>query len=117
MELTGVGSQHHLTGWLHEAGWVNIVWEGLNLDRNLQRQQQRYDNYLNGVPSLQVVGCSTKPLLRLEMTQVMQCILHLSMAIGHILAEWMQTKDRCLPPRPSRPVCRKCFLNTKRAST
>ena len=44
------------------------------------------------------VGGGRLALLRFEMRHVVECISHLSIAIGRILAEWVQAEGKDLAP-------------------
>ena len=79
-----VGSIHN-EAVRHKGEWV-----GAEQRRTLERQEKHHAAYLQGAPSLQVAGCVSRPLIRMDHKHVVECILHASMAIGRQTAEWLQ---------------------------
>ena len=64
----------------------NHRWVGGERRRTVERQKAHYEAFLAGAKSLDVAGCSTKPLLRISPRRVVESILQLAMAIGRIQA-------------------------------
>ena len=75
----------------------NRRWEGAGQRRTEERQAAHYEAFVAGAKSLDVAGCSTKPLLRISHRRVVECILHLAMAMGRIQAAWVQLQAKALP--------------------
>ena len=88
-----VGSLHN------EAVRVHGQWEGAGQRRTLQRQADHYKRYLEGARCLQVAGCTTQPLLLLAFACIVECILHLGMAMGRLLATWLQAQGQKATPQ------------------
>ena len=51
-----------------------------------------------GRPSLQATGCSTQQILKLPRACVILCILHLTMAMGRLLGEFVDREARLVTP-------------------
>ena len=75
----------------------NRRWVGAGQRRTEERQAAHYEAFVAGAKSLDVAGCSTKPLLRISHRRVVECILHLAMAMGRIQAAWVQLQAKALP--------------------
>ena len=75
----------------------NRRWVGAGQRRTEERQAAHYVAFVAGAKSLDVAGCSTKPLLRISHRRVVECILHLAMAMGRIQAAWVQLQAKALP--------------------
>ena len=74
----------------------NRRWVGAGQRRTEERQAAHYVAFVAGAKSLDVAGCSTKPLLRISHRRVVECILHLAMAMGRIQAAWVQLQAKAL---------------------
>jgi len=88
-----VGSIHNEAVRVKGVGWV-----GAEIRRTLERQAEHHAAYLKGKRSLQVAGCVSRPLIRMDHKHVVECILHASMGIGRQTADWLQGEAAPLPP-------------------
>ena len=87
-----VGSLHN------EAVRVAGEWVGAGQRRTLQRQAAHLKRHTEGARCCEVAGCTTKPLLLLAFACIVECILHLAMAMGRLLATWVQAEGQKVPP-------------------
>ena len=70
------------------------TWEGSAIRRTMEGDQTNYTAFLLGTPSLQATGCSTQRILKLPRARVVLCILHLTMAMGRSLGEFVDREAR-----------------------
>ena len=85
----------HIEAVLRSTG-KNRRWVGGEQRRTEERQKAHHEAFLAGAKSLDVAGCSTKPLLRMSPRRVVECILHLAMAIRRIRAAWVRLQAKAL---------------------
>ena len=71
-----------------------MTWEGSAIPRTMEGDGVHYTAFLLGTPSLQDTGCSTQRILKLLGAWVVLCILHLTMAIGRLLGEFVDREAR-----------------------
>ena len=64
--------------------------------------------------SLQAAVCSTQPILKLPRAWVVLCILHLTMAMGHLLGEFVDREARSVTPALRQDL--QVLLSERRAS-
>ena len=74
------------------------TWEGSAIPRTMEGDEANYTAFLLGTPSLQAVGCSTQRILKLPRTWVVLCILHLKMAMGRLLGEFVDREAWSVTP-------------------
>ena len=74
------------------------TWEGSASRRTMQGDEANYTAFLLGTPSLQAAGCSTQRILKLPRAWVVLCILHLTMAMGCLLGEFVDREARSVTP-------------------
>ena len=67
--------------------------------RTMEGDEAHYTAFLLGTPSLQAAGCSTHRILKLPRARVVLCILHLTMAMGRLLGEFVDRRLGWLPRR------------------
>ena len=60
----------------------------------MEVDEANYTAFLLGAPSLQAAGCGTQRILKLPRAWVVLCILHLTMAMGRFLAEFVHRGAR-----------------------
>ena len=79
----------------------------------MEGDEANYTAFLLGTPYLQAAGCSTQPNWKLPRAWVVFCILHLTMAMGRLLAEFVDREARLVTPalRPDLQV----LLSERRA--
>ena len=70
------------------------TWEGSGNPRTMEGDEANYTGFLLGAPSLQAAGCSTQPIFNLPRAWVVLCILHLTMAMGCLLGEFVDREAR-----------------------
>ena len=70
------------------------TWEGSAIPRTMDGGEAHYTAFLLGTPSLQAAGCSRQWILKLPRAWVVLCILHLTMAMGRLLGEFVDRKAR-----------------------
>ena len=70
------------------------TWEGSAIPRTMEGDEANYTAFLLGTPSLQAAGCSIQPILKLPRAWVVLCILHLMMAMGRLLGEFVDREAR-----------------------
>ena len=64
----------------------------------MEGDEAHYTAFLLGTPSLQAAGCSTQRILKLPGAWVVLCILHLTMAMGRLLVEFVDREARAVTP-------------------
>ena len=64
----------------------------------MERDEAHYTVFLLGTPSLQAAGCGTQRILNLPRAWVVLCILHLTMAMGRLLGEFVDREARAVTP-------------------
>ena len=75
--------------------------------------EANYTAFLLGTPSLQAAGCSTEPILKVPRAWVVLCILHLTMAMGRLLGEFLDREARLVTPALRRDL--QVLLSERRA--
>ena len=70
------------------------TWEGSAIPRTMEGDEANYTAFLLGTPSLQAAGCSGQRILKLPRARVVLCILHLTMAMGRLLGEFVDREAR-----------------------
>ena len=65
------------------------TWEGSDIPRTMEGDEAHYTAFLLGTPSLQAASCNTRRILQLPCAWVVLCILHLAMAMGRLLEEFV----------------------------
>ena len=89
------------------------AWEGRDSPRTGERDEAHDTAFLLGTPSLQAAGCSMQPILCLPRACVVLCILHLTMAMGHLLGEFVDREAREVAPSVRQEV--QILLSERRA--
>ena len=74
------------------------TWEGSAIPRTMEGDEANYTAFLLGTPSLQAAGCSLQRILKLPRAWVVLCILHLRMAMGRLLGEFVHREARSVTP-------------------
>ena len=74
------------------------TWEGSAIPRTMEGDEANYTAFLLGTPSLQAAGCSTHRILKLPRAWVVLCILHLTMAMGRLMGEFVDREARSVTP-------------------
>ena len=74
------------------------TWEGSAIPRTMEGDEANYTPFLLGTPSLQAAGCGTQRVLKLPRAWVVLCILHLTMAMGRLLGEFVDREARSVTP-------------------
>ena len=69
-------------------------WKGSAIPRTLEGDEAYYTAFLLGTPSLQAAGCSMQRILELPRAWVVLRILHLTMAMGCLLGEFVDREAR-----------------------
>ena len=97
------------------------LWEGSAITWTMEVDVAHYMAFLLGTPSLQAIGGSMQCILKLPRAWVVLCILPLTIAMGHLLGEFVDREARAvtpsLPPRPTSPlVGERCRLGRLRGS-
>ena len=64
----------------------------------MEGDEAHYTAFLVGTPSLQAAGCSTQRMLQLPRAWVVLCSLHLTMAMGRSLEEFVDREARVVTP-------------------
>ena len=89
------------------------TWEGSANPRTMEGDEANYTAFLLGTPSLQAAVCSTQPILKLPRAWVVLCILHLTMAMGRLLGEFVDREATLVTPALCRDL--QVLLSEKRA--
>ena len=74
------------------------TWEGSAIPRTMEGDEAKYTAFLLGTPSLQAAGCRTQRIFKLPRAWVVLCILHLTMAMGRLLGEFVDREARSVTP-------------------
>ena len=90
------------------------TWEGSAIPRTMERDGAHYTAFLLGTPSLQAAGCSTQRIWKLPRARVVLCILHLTMAMGRLLGEFVDREARAVTPALRQDL--QVLLSERRAS-
>ena len=74
------------------------TWEGSAIPRTMEGDEAHYTAFLLGTPSLQATDCSMQRILQLPRAWVVLCIVHLTMAMGRLLGEFVDREARAVTP-------------------
>ena len=74
------------------------TWEGNAIPRTMEGDKAHYTAYLSGTPSLQAAGYNMQRILQLPRAWVFLCIMHLTMAMGRLLGEFVDREARAVTP-------------------
>jgi hypothetical protein len=98
--VIGVSTCPQVGSMFNEGIWnaPTKTWEGSANPRTMEGDEANYTAFLLGTPSLQAAGCSTQPILKLPRAWVVLCILHLTMAMGRLLGEFVDREARSVTP-------------------
>ena len=98
--VIGVSTCPQVGSMLNEGIWnaQTTTWEGSAIRRAMEGDEANCTAFLLGTPSLQATGCSTQRILKLPRAWVVLCILHLTMAMGHLLGEFVDREARSVTP-------------------
>ena len=72
------------------------TWEGSAIPRTMEGDEANYTPFVLRTPSLQAAGCSTPRILKLPRAWVVLCILHLTVAMGRLLGEFVGREARAV---------------------
>ena len=72
--------------------------EGSANPQTMEGDEANYTAFLLGTPSVQAAGCSTQRILKLPHAWVLLCILHLTMAMGRLLGEFVNREAKLVTP-------------------
>ena len=89
--VIGVSACPQVGSMFNEGIWnaQKKTWEGSAIPRTMEGDEANYTAFLLGTPSLQAAGCSTQRILKLPHAWVLLCILHLTMAMGRLLGDFV----------------------------
>ena len=98
--LIGVSTCPQLGPKSNEGIWnaQRETWEGSAIPRTMEGDEAHYTALLLGTPSLQAAGRSMQQILQLPLAWVALCILHLTMAMGRLLGEFVDREARGVTP-------------------
>ena len=98
--VTGVSTCPQVGSMFNEGIWnaQTKTWEGSANPRTMEGDEANYTAFLLGTPSLQAAGCSTQRILKLPRAWAVLCILHLTMAMGRLLGEFVDREARSVTP-------------------
>ena len=98
--VIGVSTCPQVGSMFNEGIWnaQKKTWEGSAIPRTMEGDEAHYTAFLLGTPSLQAAGCSTERILKLPRAWVVLCILHLTMAMGCLLGEFVDREARLVTP-------------------
>ena len=98
--VIGVSNCPQVSSMFNEGIWNAQMktWEGSAIPRTMEGDEANYTAFLLGTPSLQTAGCSTERNLKLPLAWVVLCILHLTMAMGRLLGEFVDREARSVTP-------------------
>ena len=113
--MIGVSTCPQVGSMFNEGIWnaATKTWEGSADPRTMEGDEANYTAFLLGTPSLQAAGCSTQPILKLPRAWVVLCILHLTMAMGRLLGEFVDREARLGTPALHRDL--QVLLSERRA--
>ena len=97
--VIAVSTCPHVGSMFNEGIWnaQTTTWEGSAIPRIMEGDEAHYAAFLLGTPSLQAAGCSTQ-IFKLPRACVVLCILHLTMAMGRLLGEFVDREARAVTP-------------------
>ena len=98
--VIGVSTCPQVGSMFNEGIWhaQTKTWEGSANPQTMEGDEPNYTAFILGTPSLQVAGCSTQRILKLPRGWVVLCILHLTMAMGRLLGEFVDCEARSVTP-------------------
>ena len=98
--MIGVSTCPQVGSMFNEGIWnaQTKTWEGSAIPRTVEGDEANYTAFLLGTPSLQAAGCTTQRTLKLPRAWAVLCILHLTRAMGHLLAEFVDREARLVTP-------------------
>ena len=98
--MIGVSTRPQVGSMFNEGIWnaQTKTWAGSAIPRTMEGDEANHTAFLLGTPSLQAAGCSTQRTLKLPRTLVVLCILHLTMAMGRLLGEFVDREVRSVTP-------------------
>ena len=96
----GVSTCPQVGSMFHEGIWnaQRKTWESSPIPRNMEGDGAHYTAFLLGTPSLQAAGCSMQRILKFLSAWVVLCILHMMMAMGHFLGDFVDREARGVTP-------------------
>ena len=98
--MIGVSTCPPVGSMFNEGIWnaQKKTWEGSAIPRTMEGDVANYTAFLLGTPSLKAAGCNTQGILKLPRAWVVWCILHLTMAMGRLLGEFVDREARLVTP-------------------
>lgn len=89
--ILGVSTAPTVGSIYNEGVWdsVSKSWRGADVRRTVESDAAQYKQFVGGGKSLQCAGCSTAPLLTPARLHCVMCILHCSMAMGRLQAQFL----------------------------
>ena len=98
--MIGVSTCSQVGSMFNEGIWnaQTKTWEGSANPRTMKGDEANYTAFILGTPSLQAAGCNTQRILKLPGAWVVLCILHLTMAMGRLLGEFVNREARSVSP-------------------
>ena len=98
--MIGVSTCHQVGSMFNEGIWnaQKKTWEGSAIPQTMEGDEANYTAFLLGTPSWQAAGCSRQRILKLPRAWVVLCILHLTMAMGRLLGEFVDQDARSVTP-------------------
>ena len=101
--VIGVSMWPQVGSMFNEGIWnaQKKTWEGSAIPRTMEGDEAKYTAFLLGTPSLQAGGCRPHRILKLPRAWVVLCSLHLTMAMGRLLGEFIDREARSVTP----PLC------------
>ena len=98
--VIGVSTCPQVGSMFNEGIWnaQKKTWEGSAIPRTMEGDEAKYTAFLLGTPSLQAAGCRTQRIFKLPRAWVVLCILHLTMAMGRLLGEFVDREARSVTP-------------------
>ena len=96
----GVSTCPQVGSMFNEGIWSaqKKFWVGSAIPRTMEGDEAHYTAFLLGTPSLQAAGCSTQPIWKLPRALVVLCLLHVTMAKGRLLGEFVDRVARLVTP-------------------
>ena len=94
--VIGVSTCPQVGSMFNEGIWnaQRKTWENSYIPRITEGDEAHYTAFLLRTPSLEVASCSIQPILKLPRARVVLCILHLTMATGGLLWEFVDREAR-----------------------
>ena len=98
--VIGVSTCPQVGSMFNEGIWnaQTKTWEGSTIPRTMEGDEAHYTAFLLGTPSLQAAACNMQRILKLPHAWVVLCILHLTMATGRLLGEFVDREARGVTP-------------------